>query len=108
MTLRDKVKLIFKKHGFTVIAVVTAVGVVIGAIVSNLTKGLSKVASGVGNALKGLGKKIGEILPGMVGAIASFIFRTAGQVIGFLGKNAWLLIMAVVLFLVEQVKNKRG
>ena len=108
MTLREKIKAIFKKYGFTVIAVVTAVGVVIGTIIHSLSKGLNKVGGGVGNALKGLGKKIGEILPGMVGAIASFIFRTAGQVISFLGKNAWLLIMAVVLFFIEQLKNKRS
>ena len=34
MSLRDRVKMIFKKYGFTVFAVVTAVGVVIGVIVS--------------------------------------------------------------------------
>lgn len=107
MSLRDRVKAIFKKYGFTVVAVVTAVGVVIGVIVSNLKKGLTNVAKGVGNGLKAIGKRIGEILPGMIGAIASFIFKTAGEAIGFLGKNAWLLIVAVVLYLVEQFKKKR-
>ena len=38
MSLRDRVKLIFKKYGFTVFAVVSAVGLVIGVIVSNLKK----------------------------------------------------------------------
>ena len=42
MSLRDRVKLIFKKYGFTVFAVVSAVGLVIGVIVSNLQKGLDK------------------------------------------------------------------
>ncbi len=107
MSLRDRVKAIFRKYGFTVVAVVTAVGVIIGVIVSNLKKGLTNVAKGVGNGLKAIGKRIGEILPGMIGAIASFIFKTAGEVIGFLGKNAWLLIVAVVLYLVEQFKKKR-
>ena len=63
---------------------------------------------GVGNGLKTLGKKLGEILPGMVGAIVSFLFKTAGQVIGFLGENAWLLIMAVVLYFVESIKKKES
>ena len=36
MTLRDRVKAIFKKYGFTVFAVTSAVGVVIGVIVANL------------------------------------------------------------------------
>ena len=43
MSLRDRVKAIFKKYGFTVVAVLSAVGVVIGVIVSNLSKGLSKI-----------------------------------------------------------------
>ena len=41
MSLRDRVMLIFKKYGFTVFAVVSAVGLVIGVIVSNLKKGLT-------------------------------------------------------------------
>ena len=107
LPLRERVKYIFKKYGFTVFAVVSAVGVVIGVIVSNLSKGLTKLGKGVGNGLKTIGKKLGEILPGMVGAIVSFLFKTAGEVIGFLGKNAWLLIMAVVLYFVERVKTAK-
>ena len=105
LPLRERVKYIFKKYGFTVFAVVSAVGVVIGVIVSNLSRGLSTLGKGVGNGLKDLGKKLGEILPGMVGAIVSFLFKTAGEVIGFLGKNAWLLIMAVVLYFVDRLKG---
>ena len=106
LSLRQRIKEIFKKHGFTAFAVVTAIGVVIGVIVSNLKAGLTKVAKGVGNGLKELGAKLGQILPGMVGAIASFLFRTAGEVIGFLAKNAWLLIVGLVVLAVEQFKKK--
>ena len=107
LPLRERIKYIFKKYGFTVFAVVSAVGVVIGAIVSNLSNGLTRLGKGVGNGFKAIGKKLGEILPGMVGAIVSFLFKTAGEVIGFLGKNAWLLIMAVVLYFVESVKKRK-
>ena len=107
LSLRQRIKEIFKKHGFTAFAVATAIGTVIGVIVSNLKAGLTKVAKGVGNGLKELGKKLGEILPGMIGAIASFIFRTAGEVIGFLAKNAWLLVVGLVVLAVEQFKKKR-
>ena len=106
MSLRDRVKAIFKKYGFTAFAVISAVGAVIGVILSNLKSGLSKLGKGVGNGLKAIGKKLGEILPGMIGAIANFIFKTAGEAIGFLAKNAWLLIVAIVVYFVEQVKNK--
>ena len=106
MSIRDRVKAIFKKYGFTAFAVLSAVGAVIGVIVSNLKSGLSRLGKGVGNGFKAIGKKLGEILPGMIGAIASFIFKTAGEAIGFLAKNAWLLIVAVVVYFVEKVKNK--
>ena len=107
MSIRDRVKMIFKKYGFTVFAVLSAVGAVIGVIVSNLKSGLSRLGKGLSKGFKALGKKLGEILPGMIGAIASFIFKTAGEAIGFLAKNAWLLIVAVVVYFVEQVKNKQ-
>ena len=107
MSLRDRVKAIFKKYGFTAFAVLSAVGAVIGVIVSNIKSGLNKLGKGVGNGFKAIGKKLGDLLPGMVGAIASFIFKTAGEVIGFLAKNAWLLIVAVVLYFIEQVKNNK-
>ena len=107
MSLRDRVKLIFKKYGFTVFAVVSAVGLVIGVIVSNLKKGLTSLGKGVGGALKTIGKKIGEILPGMIGAIASFVFKTAGEAVGFLAKNAWLLILAAVTIMIEKFKRNR-
>ena len=106
MSLRDRVKSIFKKYGFTVFAVVSAVGLVIGVIVNNLKKGLKSLGKGVGGALKNIGKKIGEILPGMIGAIASFIFKTAGEAVGFLAKNALLLILAAVMFMIEKFKKK--
>ena len=106
ISLREKVKNIFKKYGFTVTAVFLAVGTVIGVIVNLLTKGLKTVATGVGNGLKDLGKKIAGILPSLIGAIVSFIFKTAGSVISFLGKNAWLLILGVAVFTVERFKKK--
>ena len=107
MSLRDRVKLIFKKYGFTVFAVVSAVGLVIGVIVSNLQKGLTSLGKGVGGALKTIGKKIGEILPGMIGAIASFVFKTAGEAVGFLAKHAWLLILAAVTIMIEKLKRNK-
>jgi hypothetical protein len=105
---RYKVRRIFEKYGFTVAAIVSSIGIIIGAIVSNLKSGLGKVAEGMGKGLKEIGKELGKILPGMVGAIASFIFKTAGEALGFLAKNAWLLIVAVVLYAVDQMKVNRG
>ena len=86
---------------------ISAVATIIGVILSNLSSSLSNIAKDVGNGLKDLGKKLEKILPGMVGAIASFIFKTAGEAIGFLAKNAWLLVVGAVILAVEQLKKKK-
>ena len=107
LPFRERIKEFFKKHGFTVTAVLFAVGTTIGVIVDKLTNGVKSITKMIGNGLKDLGKKIGSILPGLLGAIVSFVFRTAGQVISFLGKNAWLLILFVAAFLIEMLLKKR-
>ena len=104
LSLRERVKNI--KYGFTVTVVVLVVGTIIGVIVHSLTRGLQSVASGVGDGLKTLGKKIAQILPGLIGTIVGFIFKTAGSVISFLGKNAWLLILGVTVFMVERFQKR--
>ena len=43
----------------------------------------------------------------MIGAIASFLFKTAGEVFGFLAKNSWLLILFIVTYAVEQYSKKK-
>ena len=99
---KERVKNIFKKYGVTVTAVGLAVEMTIGVIVNSLTKGLKSVATGVENGLQILGKKIAQILLGLIGTIISFIFKTTGSVISFLAKNAWLFILGVAVFMVEQ------
>ena len=95
LPLRERLKNLFKKHGFTIATVFTAVGITIGVLAKILADGASAATNGiktvgkkVGDGLKELGKRIGSILPGLVGAIASFVFRAAGQAISFLAKNA--------------------
>ena len=105
---------LFKKHGFTIATVVTAVGITIGVLAKILADGASAAANGiktvgkkVGDGLKELGKRIGAILPGLVGAIASFVFRAVGQAISFLAKNAWLLVLAVAGFMIQKLTEKK-
>ena len=57
MPLRDRVKAIFKKYGFAVLA---AVSVTLGLILSNLKSSLSKLGKEVGNLLKAIGNKLGD------------------------------------------------
>ena len=105
--LRERVKNIFKKYGWTLQAVVLAAGLVLGAVALAALNALKAGTKAVGNGLKAIGKKVASILPGLIGTIVSFLFKTAGQVVSFLGEHAWLLILAVVAFLMERHLKKR-
>ena len=104
--LLERIREIFKKYGWTLQAVVLAAGITISAVVLSTLNGLAKATKAIGNGLKELGKKAAAALPGLIGSIVGFIFKTAGSVISFLGKHAWLLILAVVAFPVERVTKR--
>ena len=107
LPLRERVKEIFKKYGVTVTAIVLAAGVTIGAFVGAITNALKATGKALGKGLKNIGSKLASILPGFIGSIVSFLFKAAGQVIGFLAEHTWLIILAVVAFLVEKYIKKR-
>ena len=98
LPFREKIKELFKKNGFTIATVVTAVGLTIGVLykilkdgASSATNAIKNVSSKVGDGLKELGKKIGSILPGLVGAIASFVFRRPVRLSHFSAKTLGFL-----------------
>jgi len=106
-SLWEKVKDVFKKYGVTLTAIFIAAGTTIGAVLGVLTRGLKATGKALGNGLKELGKKFASMLPGLLRAIVSFLFKAAGQVVGFLAQHTWLLILAVVAFLLEQFLKKQ-
>ena len=108
LPLRERVKNIFKKYGWTLQAVALAVGIVLSALALAATNGLKAGTKALGNGLKAIGQKLGSLLPGLIGSIVSFIFKAAGQVLSFLGEHAWLLILAVVAFFMERLLKKRS
>ena len=108
LPLRERVKNIFKKYGWTLQAVALAVGIVLSALALAATNGLKAGTKVLGNGLKAIGQKLGSLLPGLIGSIVSYIFKAAGSVLSFLGEHAWLLILAVLAFFMERLlKRKR-
>ena len=107
MPLRERIREIFKKYGVTVTAIFIAAGVTIGAVVGSITKALKATGKAIGNGLKDIGAKIGSLLPGLIGSVVSFLFKTAGQAIGYLAEHTWLLILAAVAFIFEKYIKKR-
>ena len=107
LPLRERVKNIFKKYGWTLQAVALAVGIVLSALALAATNGLKAGTQAIGNGLKTIGQKLGSLLPGLIGSIVSYIFKAAGSVLSFLGEHAWLLILAVVAFFMERMLKRR-
>ena len=107
LPLRERVKNIFKKYGWTLQAVALAVGIVLSALALAATNGLKAGTKALGNGPKAIGQKLGSLLPGLIGSIVSHIFKAAGSVLSFLGEHAWLLILAVVAFFMERLLKKR-
>ena len=96
LSLRERIKQIF-----------LATGATIGAVLAEMTRAFKKLGKDLGNGLKTHGSKAASALPGLIGAIVSFIFNAAGSTIGFLAEQTWLLILAVVAFLFQKLMNRR-
>ena len=107
LPLRERVKNIFKKYGWTLQAVALAVGIVLSALALAATNGLKAGTKAIGNGLETIGKKLGSLLPGLIGSIVSYVFKAAGSVLSFLAEHAWLLILAVVAFFMERMLKRR-
>ena len=107
MPLRERVREIFKQHGLTITAILLAAGVTIGAVVGAITNALKSMGNQLANGLKAVGAKAASALPGLIGAIVSFLFKTAGQAIGYLAEHTWLLILAAVVFIFEKYIKRR-
>ena len=107
MPLRERVREIFKKCGVTVTAIFLAAGITIGAVVGAITNALKSMGNQLANGLKTVGAKAASALPGLIGAIVSFLFQTAGQAIGYLAEHTWLLILTAVSIFQKYIKKQR-
>lgn len=88
----------------TVTAVLLTAGVTNGAVVSAITKALkSKV-----KLWENIGASLGSELPKMLGQIVNILFKSARQVVSYLAKQTWLLILAMAACLFQKYIKKWG
>ena len=106
MPLRERIREILKKYGVTVASIFIAAGVTIGALIGAITNALKAMGKQLANGLKAVGAKAASALPGLIGSVVSFLFKTAGQAIGYLAEHTWLLILAAVAFLFQKLMKK--
>ena len=133
-TLGDRIRTLFKEQGITIVSILTAIGMAMGVLIEALLGGPSVPAtttsggtssgdkkSGVSkwikNKLKALSRLLGKLadkalasLPGIIGAILSWILNRAKEVIGWLSQNIWALItgVAVLIYTYFMTKTRRG
>ncbi len=124
--LRERIQLLFKIEGVTIVAIMTAIGMVfttIGLGIANTLKGTptpsptptptpspdkpktipDKVKEGLQQLAKylwELAKKSAAAIPGIIGSIVSYLLKTMGNVVSFLGEHVLIFLFASVSFIV--------
>ena len=113
--LATKIRMLFREQGIMIASIFTATRMVIGVLVEVLTGGggstvasppLPKDEKGVKkwlrNKLKALasllgrlGMKTAEALPGIIGAIISWVLNRAAEVVGWVSQNLWALVVGI-------------
>ena len=115
ISLAEKIRMLFREQGITIASILMAIGMAIGILVEAFLPAGGgggvvpippKVEKGVKewlrNKLKALallqgklGMKAAEALPGIIGAIISWILNRAKDVVGWVSRNIWALAVAV-------------
>ena len=115
MSLKDRIRLLFKLEGVTIAAILAAIVMVFTTIGVSLTKGgggrssppntpnTPSIPDRVKEGLQKLAKYLWEIakksasaLPGIIGGIVSFIFKQLGNVVSVLSEHVLIFIGAAV------------
>ena len=122
-TLAERVRTLFREQGVTIASLLTALGMAITALVLAIVPGgsapaavpatpavpakpswVKKQLAALARLLKMLAGKAASSLPGIVGALLSWVLKMAGAAIGWLGSNIWALgigIGALLLWTVQ-------
>ena len=117
-SLGEKIRTLFREQGITIASILTDIGMAILVLVEAVLPGGAATASGGGdqpppkdekglkewvrNKLKALasllgklGMKAAEALPCIIGGIISWILNRAKDVVGWVSKNLWALVVGI-------------
>ena len=111
LSLREKLKLVFREHGLTITAVLTSIGLIISTIVTALTGGAgsstppknpNKLKEWIKNKLKALGRLLGRLagkaaaaLPGIIGSIIAGVLNFLKKVVAAAAGHVWLFLLSI-------------
>lgn len=120
-TLAERIRTLFREQGITIVSILTAFGMIISTIVLAVTGGggtprapgkkddnwIRKRLKDLGELLKKLGLKAIDALPGVIGAIVSWLLSTLGKAVGWLANNLWALVLGAGLLLFDYLKKRK-
>ena len=113
LSLREKLKLVFREHGLTITAVLTSIGLIISTIVTALTGGSaggsstppkkpSKLKEWIKSKLKALARVLGRLagkaaaaLPGIIGSIIAGVLNFLKKVVTATAEHVWLFLLSI-------------
>ena len=108
-SIAKMLRMLFKEQGITIASILTAIGMAIGVLVEallpscsggngqpgNIKEWLRNKLKAMARLLGKLGMKAAEALPGIIGAIISWILNRAKEVVGWVSQSLWALVIGV-------------
>ena len=127
-TLGERIRTLFREQGITIFSILTAIGMAVGVLVEALVPGSTattiKDSHGGGdtpgsakewirNKLKALALLLGKLaekaaaaLPGIIGSVVAWLLNHAKEVVGWISKNLWSLVLLCVWMVYDYMKKK--
>ena len=126
-SLANKIRMLYREQGITIASILMAIRMAIDVPVEALLPGNGGVTSGVPppkdekgvkewlrNKLKALallpgksGMEAAEALPGIIGAIISWVLNRAADVVGWVSQNLWALVVGIAGLLYTHMVTKK-
>ena len=129
-TLGVKIRILFREQGITIATILTAMGMTIGFLVELITpkptltptptpkpsptptptptpspSWIKNKLEALKNLLAKLAEKAGAALPGIIGSVVSWILNRVKDVVGFIAKETWILIVGIGFILIESIRK---
>ena len=129
-SLGERIKTLFREQGITIFSILTAIGMAIGVLVEAVlprSTAASTAAHGgeggdtsgsakewIRNKLKALAslfgklaEKLGAALPGIIGSVVAWLLNRAKEVVGWISRNLWSLVLLCVWMVYDYMKKKK-
>ena len=124
-SLAEKMRTLFREQGIMIASILMAIGMAIGVLVEALLPGGTAASppppkdekgakEWLRNKLKPLASLLGrlsvkaaEALPGIIGAIISWVLNRAADVVGWLSQHLWALVVGIVGLLYMYMVTKK-